>query len=78
MPIYEYVCPEGHDRFEKLSPMSKGEAASCPVCGEVSPRVISMFSARVAVGAGVGASSAPHGWRRSLVCVRRQRLLLSS
>lgn len=59
MPVYEYVCPEGHDRFEKLSPMSKGEAASCPVCGESSPRVISMFSARVAVGAGVGAGSAP-------------------
>jgi hypothetical protein len=19
MPIYEYACPEGHDRFEKLS-----------------------------------------------------------
>jgi putative FmdB family regulatory protein len=59
MPIYEYVCPEGHDRFEKLSPMSKGEAANCPVCGEVSPRVISVFSARVAVGAGVGPGSAP-------------------
>jgi putative FmdB family regulatory protein len=52
MPIYEYVCPEGHDRFEKLSPMTKGAAATCPVCGESSPRVISMFSARVPVGAG--------------------------
>ena len=58
MPLYEYVCPAGHERFEKLAPMSKGEVASCPVCSETSPRVISMFSARVAVGAGAGASSA--------------------
>jgi putative FmdB family regulatory protein len=61
MPIYEYACPEGHDRFEKLSPMAKGEAASCPICGKSSPRVVSMFSARVAVGAGVGADLAPTG-----------------
>jgi len=59
MPVYEYVCPDGHQRFEKLSPMSKGETASCPACGEPSPRVISLFSARVAVGVGAESSSAP-------------------
>lgn len=59
MPIYEYVCHGGHDRFEKLQPMSEGKSANCPACGETAPRVISMFSARVAVGAGVGAGSAP-------------------
>jgi len=58
MPIYEYVCPAEQARFEKLAPMSSGEVASCPACGETSPRVISMFAARVAVGAVVGGSAA--------------------
>ena len=51
MPIYEYVCPEGHEKFEKLRPMSAGvSAVDCPECGTPSARVISMFSAKVAAG----------------------------
>ncbi len=51
MPIYEYVCPEGHEKFEQLKPMSAGTAAvGCPECGTPSARVISMFSAKVAAG----------------------------
>jgi putative FmdB family regulatory protein len=51
MPIYEYTCPVGHDKFEKLSPMSVGtKAVDCPECGTPSARVISMFSAKVAAG----------------------------
>lgn len=64
MPIYEYVCPEGHKRFEKLSSMDKGERARCPTCGESSHRAISMFSARVAVGA----SSAPVAGAADCAC----------
>ena len=59
MPLYEYVCPEDKQRFEKLLPMSEGESDTCPTCGTTSPRVISMFSARGAVGVGANASSAP-------------------
>jgi putative FmdB family regulatory protein len=59
MPLYEYVCPEDKQRFEKLRPMNEGASATCPTCGTTSPRVISMFSARVAVGVGANESSAP-------------------
>jgi putative FmdB family regulatory protein len=60
MPLYEYVCPEDKQRFEKLRPMSEGASATCPTCGSTSPRVISMMAARVAVGVGADSyASAP-------------------
>jgi putative FmdB family regulatory protein len=60
MPVYEYGCPEGHEKFEKLSPMSVGSAkVDCPECGTPSARVISMFSAKVAAGSDT--FSAPSG-----------------
>ena len=60
MPIYEYACPEGHEKFEKLRPMSSGTAVvDCPECGTPSARVISMFSAKIA--AGLDTVSAPMG-----------------
>ena len=60
MPLYEYVCPEDRQRFEKLRPMSEGASATCPTCGSTSPRVISMMAARVGVGVGADSyASAP-------------------
>ena len=72
MPLYKYVCPEDRQRFEKLRPISEGATAHCPTCGALSKRVISMFSARVAVGAHSGSnlntSSAPIGGSSSCAC----------
>ena len=59
MPLYEYVCPQDRQRFEKLRPMSEGASATCPTCGTKSPRVISMMAARVAVGVGAESSAMP-------------------
>ena len=57
MPLYEYDCPVCRDRFERLKPMSDGEAAECPACGTVSKRVLSLMAAPVRVAVGVGGSS---------------------
>ena len=59
MPIYEYACKVCKDRFEYLRPMSDGEAASCPVCGTMSSRVLSLIAAPVAVAVGGGPSAMP-------------------
>ncbi|MBI2172484.1 MAG: zinc ribbon domain-containing protein [Chloroflexi bacterium] len=45
MPIYEYVCPNCTEKFEKLRPMSDGRSAPCPRCSGESPRVLSVFTA---------------------------------
>jgi len=47
MPIYEYVCPECHIRFEQLRPLSRAEEdAECPKCKTRSGRAISKFVSR--------------------------------
>ncbi len=59
MPLYEYACPVCTDRFERLRPMSDGEAAECPACGTLSSRVLSLMAAPVRVAVGGGASPMP-------------------
>ena len=44
MPLYEYECKVCDCRFDRLQPMGDGDI-DCPQCGEVSKRVISLFSA---------------------------------
>jgi putative FmdB family regulatory protein len=47
MPIYEYICPKCHIRFEKLLPLSRsGEDTGCPKCKSRSGRAISKFVSR--------------------------------
>ena len=47
MPIYEYICPRCHIRFEKLQPLSRsGEDTDCPKCKSRSGRAISKFVSR--------------------------------
>lgn len=42
MPIYEYVCTECNNKFEKLRPASKSaEPAECPSCHKEAERVFS-------------------------------------
>lgn len=59
MPIYEYVCSECGERFEKfVRSMSAQSEASCPKCGSANTRkVISRFGIS-ASGAGSGTASA--------------------
>ena len=40
MPLYEYDCPN-HGKFEAIKPMSDGQFALCPVCGERVGKVMS-------------------------------------
>ncbi len=45
MPIYEYLCPSCHSRFELLLPMSQADApAACPQCHNGAKRVLSVFA----------------------------------
>ena len=40
MPLYEYRCSE-HGLFDRLVPVAeRGEQATCPHCGQPSPRVL--------------------------------------
>ncbi len=42
MPLYEYVCPEGH-KHDRFRPMSQSSDDSlCPDCGQVAKRIISL------------------------------------
>jgi putative FmdB family regulatory protein len=47
MPIYEYICPKCHIRFEQLRSLSSAEEdADCPTCKSRSGRAISKFVSR--------------------------------
>ncbi len=47
MPIYEYICPKCHIRFEQLRSLSCCEKdAECPKCKAPSGRAISKFVSR--------------------------------
>lgn len=55
MPIYEYVCPNCKQPFEKLvrgGRKAREEAVSCPICGQDS------YRKEVTLVAAVGASDA--------------------
>ena len=55
MPIYEYVCEQCNERFEKIV-INKQEAISCPKCGSKKAAIqLSVFAT-----AG-GGSSSPSG-----------------
>jgi putative FmdB family regulatory protein len=47
MPIYEYSCTDCAQKFEKMRPMSKADAAiACPKCGGAhTSRGLSLFAA---------------------------------
>jgi len=47
MPIYEYVCPDCHNKFELMRPFSQsGAPADCPVCKHKANRALSVFACR--------------------------------
>jgi len=46
MPIYEYVCSECKNKFEKMLPLSESDkTAECPKCHKPAPRKMSTFAA---------------------------------
>jgi putative FmdB family regulatory protein len=49
MPVFEYVCDECGDKFEKLQKTSTDEQCSCPACGSVEvKKALSAFSSQKA------------------------------
>ena len=66
MPLYEYLCDGCDARFERLQPMTAAHVSDCPDCGEEAKRVLSLFAAPGAVGAGAGPS--PVGPLSSACC----------
>jgi putative FmdB family regulatory protein len=55
MPIYEYVCEQCNERFEKIV-INKQQAINCPKCG--SQKAAIQLSVFATVG---GVSSSPSG-----------------
>lgn len=51
MPIYEYICPNCSEEFEKIA--NQGESVHCPKCGREAKKKVSAFAA--------GNCSAPAG-----------------
>lgn len=56
MPLYEYACPDCHERFEVLQRMGDGaEGVRCLACGgEHAERQLSTFAAAVSGGGSSG------------------------
>lgn len=65
MPIFEYVCTNCGERFEKLILSSKRERQlTCPACGDSQvKKAISMFgvSGGTTTGGGAASDCAPGG-----------------
>lgn len=61
MPIYEYLCNDCGERYEKLV-MSKSQAIECPKCASRKKTAqLSVFSAATKGSNGASASSASSG-----------------
>ncbi len=58
MPLYEYACNDCDAQFERLQPMTAAREADCPQCGTSARRILSLFAAPIAVGAGAGPAPA--------------------
>jgi putative FmdB family regulatory protein len=72
MPIYEYVCNECRERFEKLVryPQSTPTHPPCPAChGENTERVVSSFAQVGASGADPSAARAEAAERERLASI---------
>lgn len=63
MPLYEYVCPDCGQEFEKRMSFSQAsERPSCPNCaGTNTQKKLSLFSSSGASGGSVSASSCGSG-----------------
>jgi putative FmdB family regulatory protein len=72
MPIYEYLCDDCGERYEKLI-MSKSQAIECPKCASRKKTVqLSVFSAATKSANGTSASSsAQSGLGGSCGCTPR-------
>ena len=46
MPLYEYECPE-HGKFEKLKRLPDDYMETCPKCGKLCRKLMSVFSSRI-------------------------------
>ena len=48
MPVFEYLCPDGH-KFEELSALASKAPVKlpCPVCGKQADKVLSSYTAIV-------------------------------
>jgi putative FmdB family regulatory protein len=58
MPIYEYVCPDCKQPFEKLvSGGSKEKPVHCPICGQDSQRKKVTLVASVNMGGSLSLAS---------------------
>jgi putative FmdB family regulatory protein len=62
MPLYDYRCPSGH-WFERLVPMTAGDAQDCPVCGTPAPKVPSRISLGGQASPGLSQEQMPQTWR---------------
>jgi putative FmdB family regulatory protein len=43
MPLYEYICPNCRESFEKLANIEQDVA--CPACGRQAKKKVSVFAA---------------------------------
>jgi putative FmdB family regulatory protein len=62
VPTYDYRCPDGHG-FERLVPISAGDAQPCPACGLTSPKVPSTVSIGGRASAGPSREQMPQTWK---------------
>ncbi|NMB57738.1 MAG: zinc ribbon domain-containing protein [Chloroflexi bacterium] len=63
MPLYEYICQECNNRFEKRVSFSEADDdQECPVCGSSrSKKQISLFASTNGTGSGNVSSSSSCG-----------------
>jgi putative FmdB family regulatory protein len=62
MPIYDYRCPAGH-AFERLVPISDGDAQDCPSCGAGGAKVPSNVAVLGRADAGLSKDQMPQTWK---------------
>jgi len=55
LPLYEFLCTDCNQRFEKLCRQQAQDQIKCPECGTMAKRVFSTFRATVS-GNGDGGS----------------------
>lgn len=68
MPVYEYLCPQCHERFEQYRSVEEhAKRGFCPKCMKMSPRIVVPQRVYINTGKGDRFGTVCHSFEKPVV-----------